>query len=178
MQKSSASPIIRRPWGFTRFIKRQGFHGIYLVANEVDTPLKVGITNDPVNRLSELQVANFKPMCMQRFWWLPGRKITARIERSFKEYFADNNIRGEWFDLSLDEAEQFIESRITDIGSWAIKQVHMIDLLDGRQRRRFNIPAEAPSPLVGAINPSDPNAQGYRAGNIIFPALRSRVNCS
>jgi len=95
-----------------RFIRKQGFHGVYLVTTEVDNPVKVVITNDPVTRLSELQVANFNRLHVHRFWWLPGSRISSRIER----------------------------------------------VMDDRQRRRFMLPAEAPSPLSGLISPSE---QGY-----------------
>jgi hypothetical protein len=108
-----------------RFIRKQGFHGVYLVTTEVDNPVKVVITNDPVTRLSELQVANFNRLHVHRFWWLPGSRISSRIER----------------------------------------------VMDDRQRRRFMLPAEAPSPLSGLISPSE---QGYRDGNVIFPKNRTQ----
>ena len=171
MRKAPMPPAARRPWGFTRFIRKQGFHGLYLVSTETGFPIKVGITSNPVGRLSELQVGNFNQLQVHRFWWLPGRRISARIERGFKDHFKHHNVRGEWFETPLSEAERFIEDTIRDIGSWAIKQVHMIDLMDGQQRRRFMLPAEAPSPLSGLISPSE---QGYRDGNVILPKNRTR----
>ena len=171
MHKTPMPMVARRPWGFTRFIRKQGFHGVYLVTTETGCPIKVGITNDPVSRLSELQVGNFNQLRIHRFWWLPGRRISGRIERGFKDHFKHHNVRGEWFDTPLNDAERFIEDTIRDLGGWAIKQVHMIDLMDDQQRRRFMLPAEAPSPLSGLINPSE---QGYRDGNVIFPKDRTR----
>src|SRR5262245_15665023 len=101
MQTNPKSPIARRPWGFTQFIRKQGFHGVYLVTTKTDTPVKVGITTDPVNRLSELQVGNFNPLRIHCLWWLPGRRVSARVEQAFKENFREKNVRGEWFDLPL-----------------------------------------------------------------------------
>ncbi len=144
---TKTSPIVRRPWGFTKFVRRQGFHGIYLVTTEADNPVKVGITSDPVDRLTDLQVANFNRLRMHRFWWLPGRRISGRVERAFKNHFAAQIVRGEWFDLPLSDAETFIEDTIRKLGSWAIKQVHMIELMEHRQRRRLRLPAEAPSAI-------------------------------
>jgi hypothetical protein len=43
--------------------------------------------------------------------------------------------------------------------------------MDDRKRRRFMLPADAPSPLSGLINPSE---QGYRDGNVILPTDRTR----
>lgn len=62
-----------RPHGFQEFIKKQGFHSLYLVTTEEDNPVKVGIAADPVARFAALQNATFVPLRMHRFWWMPGK---------------------------------------------------------------------------------------------------------
>jgi hypothetical protein len=76
-----------RPQGFTRFIQRQGFYGIYLVTTAYGEPMKVGITMDPVRRLTDLQLANFIELHMHRIWWTAGIQIAGPIESEFKQHF-------------------------------------------------------------------------------------------
>lgn len=140
MSKPLKPVAIRRPWGFERFIKQQGFHGIYLVTTERGAPVKVGITENPVSRFGQLQSDNFVLLRFHRFWWLPGRPVSKKIESEFKSHFEPQNIRGEWFDTPLDEAEALIEDSVRRIGTWAIKQVHMLELMEDRERRRFSLP--------------------------------------
>jgi len=112
--------ILRRSYGFQEFIRKQGFHSIYLVTTETDNPVKVGITRDPLERFSTIQSANFVPIRLHRFWWIPGRKVTERIEKVFKGHFQLCNIRGEWFNLPLRTAEDLIEANISRLGTWGV----------------------------------------------------------
>jgi hypothetical protein len=127
----------RRPRGFQRYIVEQGFHGLYLVTTERRGPLKVGIASDPVARFANLQNAHFEPLRLYRLWWLPGYPISSRIERAFKEQFAPDLIRGEWFDVSTRKAEAFIEASIRSIGTWALGQEGMVERMEQWERRRF-----------------------------------------
>ena len=139
---------MRRPHGFEQFIEKQGFHAIYLVTSD-HSAFKVGIAEDPISRLGQLQTANFLPLRLHRFWWLPGPAISRRIESAFKEHFAAWNIRGEWFDFPMAEAEAFIEGSIRTLGTWGITDAEMIELMDHFARRKYSLPPEAPSPLRG-----------------------------
>ena len=141
--------ILRRPYGFEEFIRKQGFHSIYLVTTETDNPVKVGIAKDPVKRLCDLQSANFTPIRLHRFWWMPGKKITVRIESAFKNHFQSKNIRGEWFDLPLPTAEAFIEASIRSLGTWGVRHSDLIKYMDYREREKCGLPPDAPSPLAG-----------------------------
>ena len=87
MSKPFKPVAIRRPSGFERFIKQQGFHGIYLITTEHDSPVKVEITEDPVSRFNHLQAANFVLLRFHRFWGLPGRPVSKKIEAEFKSHF-------------------------------------------------------------------------------------------
>lgn len=136
-----------RPHGFTDFIHEQGFHGIYLVTTIYGEPVKVGITEDPLARMSQLQTANFIELRMHRFWWTAGVQIAERIEREFKQHFEPSNIRGEWFDLPLAAAELYVGERLQELGTWAVDHQAMIDYLDKRERQRARMPESAPSPL-------------------------------
>lgn len=137
------------PYGFRKFVRRQGFHSLYLVTTEEDNPVKVGIATDPMGRFAALQNATFAPLRMHRFWWMPGKRITARIESAFKERFRPRNVRGEWFDLSLQTAEAFIEDTIGSLGTWGVRQSDLVGFMDQREREKYALPSDAPTPLRG-----------------------------
>ena len=140
---------MRRPHGFRRFTKKQEFHSIYLVTTESATPVKVGIAVNPSHRFASIQSSNFVQLRLHRFWWLPGRQITVRIESDFKEHFGARCVRGEWFDVALAEAVAFIEAAIRDIGTWGVVEKEVVGLMDHYARHKLSIAPEAPSPLRG-----------------------------
>ena len=142
--------MLARPHGFQEFIRKQGFHSLYLMTTEADNPVKVGIATDPVDRLAALQSANFVSLRIHRFWWMPGRQITARIESAFKDHFQSVNVRGEWFDLPLPTAEVFIEASISCHGTWGVRQSELVGFMDHRERQKYGIPPDAPTPLRSA----------------------------
>ena len=138
-----------RPWGFREYVKSQGFHSVYLITPISGSPLKVGISEDPLQRMLGLQNAHFDELRFHRFWWLPGVQVAARIESAFKKHFANRNIRGEWFDLGPAEAVEFVEAAIAQIGVWSATQSEMERLQDQWMRKRYGVARHAPSPLRG-----------------------------
>jgi hypothetical protein len=141
--------VVARPHGFQEFIKKQGFHSLYLVTTDTNSPVKVGIAANPVHRLGDLQSANFVELHIYRYWWMPGRRITARIESAFKDHFRSRNVRGEWFDLPLPTAEAFIETSIRSLGTWGVRQYDLVEFMDHRERQKYHLPPDAPTPLRG-----------------------------
>jgi hypothetical protein len=125
-RRNEPFPMEVRQTGFKRFIEKHGFHAVYLATVPRGTPVKVGITNDPANRLSQLQNANFELLRFHRFWSVAGLPTAARAEKAFKDQFAPVNIRGEWFDVSLSDAKAFVEKCIRDLGTWAIDDEGML----------------------------------------------------
>jgi Meiotically Up-regulated Gene 113 (MUG113) protein len=144
-------PMEVRPTGFKRFIEKHGFHAVYLATVQRGNPVKVGITNDPVNRLSQLQNANFELLRFHRFWWLAGHPIAARTEKAFKDRFAPVNLRGEWFDVSLSDAEVFVEKYVRDLGTWAVDDEGMLRFWEDCLRRNCSKPPDAPTPFTANV---------------------------
>ena len=126
------------PHGFRDFIREQGFDSLYLVTTDNKSPVKVGIAGNPLLRLSELQVGNFNRLHLHRFWWLPGRRVSERIERSFKDHFSTRCVRSEWFELTLPEAEAFVEGAIRSLGTWGVSEEDVIQFMEHRERRRMD----------------------------------------
>jgi len=140
---------LQRPIGFAEFVKKNGFHSVYLITPDSGNPVKVGVAEDPADRLGNLQTANFLPLRIHRFWWMPGKQVTLRVESAFKEHFQPQNIRGEWFDLPLETAEAFVEESIRSLGTWGVRQSDIVGLMDQWARKKYGLPPEAPSPLRG-----------------------------
>jgi hypothetical protein len=140
-----------RPYGFKRFIAKQGFHAIYLATIPSGNPVKIGITDDPVERLSVLQTAHFERLRFHRFWWVAGLPVAARLERAFKKHFAPVNIPGEWFDVPLPDAEAFIEKSACELGTWAVDDAGMLKFWEDCWRRKCSKPADAPIPFTANV---------------------------
>ncbi|MEZ5769942.1 MAG: hypothetical protein R3D80_21545 [Paracoccaceae bacterium] len=72
-----------------------------------------------MRRIATIRPARFDELAFHRFWWLPGIAVVARIEAGFKSGFADCNIRGEWFDMSPEQAERRVRPRLNGLASGA-----------------------------------------------------------
>lgn len=128
---------MKRPRGFARFVGGQGFHCLYLVTAEDGALIKIGIAADVMDRLSTLRSANAVELRLHRHWWLAGRPISERIKKSFCEMFEPQRIRGDWFGVSLSEAEALIERTISQIGTWSATEAEMITEMQRREHQRI-----------------------------------------
>lgn len=108
--------------GQRRWIKSlarsNGYHSVYIIECEREGPIKIGIATDPRKRFETIQCCNFFGLNLARHWWLAGKPIAQRIEAAFKERFSDLKIRGEWFDMTLDEATQGVLDEIVRLEMW------------------------------------------------------------
>jgi len=70
---------------------------LYLI-NELNTEMyKVGITNNPKQRLKYLQTNNPHELIISNLYDVNTNQI--HVERSIHRYFQSRHIRGEWFEL-------------------------------------------------------------------------------
>ena len=83
---------------------------------EPSSPIKIGICDDPLSRLGNLQVGNFFELVMHQHWWLVGKPVAVLVESAFKEKYKESNIRGEWFDMEPDEAVRKAARELSEIG--------------------------------------------------------------
>ena len=138
-----------RPIGFRDYIRSNGFHTVYLLTPVHGAPVKIGISEDPVQRIGTIQAGHYEELVFYRFWWLPGVAVASRIEAGFKQDHAGRNIRGEWFDMLPGDAEQEVELAINRHGIWSLTQSEMEHLFDDWVRKKWGISKHAPSPLPG-----------------------------
>lgn len=112
---------LHRPYKFALLIKESGLYGIYVVAAQVKgvvcSPIKIGITDDPVARMGAMQCNNHLKLVIHQNWWLPDRDVAKRAEKNFKLHNEAHNIRGEWYDMDPDDAVKQAGREISDIGA-------------------------------------------------------------
>lgn len=111
---------MRRGHKLKKYTKDRGYYGLYVIAVRTDgvvsSPIKIGITDDPVTRLSGLQNGSFLELVLHQHWWLAGKPIAVLVEKTFKEKYKKFNIRGEWFDMEPSEAVKLAARELSDIG--------------------------------------------------------------
>ena len=138
-----------RPRGFKDFVREEGYHGIFLVVAGDDDRLSIHSATDPRESFARLRGSSSATLRLHRFWWLAGRPVSVRVERALKQRFADHQDADGWFNMAPSEAESFIEAALKDIGTWGASEADVIELMERRERRKFGIPSDAPSPLRG-----------------------------
>lgn len=82
---------------------------LYVIARRSDDegltcPVKVGISDNPMGRLSSIQTACPFPIGLVRVFECPNREIALEMERSFHRTRKDKCLFGEWFDFTPREA--------------------------------------------------------------------------
>lgn len=86
---------------------------IYLILNESNTICKIGISNNPQNRLKQLQTGSLEKL-----------RLDSIIEGSYKEErllhkkFKDIRENGEWFYYVQEIKEEFGSDTPTDLIIW------------------------------------------------------------
>ena len=73
-----------RPFGFRDYVRANGFHTVYILKTVHGSPVKIGISEDPVRRIAAIQASHFDELIFHRFWWVPGIAVATRIESGFK----------------------------------------------------------------------------------------------
>ena len=139
----------QRPWGFRDFVRMRGYSSLYLLSVGSTRPVKIGITDDPLRRLGDFQVAHYHTVDFLRVWWLPGKPIASRIESAFKNHFIEENIRGEWFDVPADDAIAFVHDTIARLGTWGISQAEIEERMMKWLRKKHDLPPNAPEDECG-----------------------------
>ena len=82
---------------------------VYLISSEdkdFNINYKIGISNDPNKRLSCLQTGNPNILKIIKIY---KTKYASKIESYIHKLYSDNNILNEWFELSKNDIDCFIE---------------------------------------------------------------------
>jgi len=80
---------------------------IYLIKSEVDETIlyKIGFSKNPKQRLKELKTGNPNLELVASWATKHNRKLESTLHNTYKH----KNVNGEWFSLSPNEVEKFLE---------------------------------------------------------------------
>ena len=82
---------------------------VYVMAHSGDgiamrAPVKIGISDNPKKRLSQIKTASPYPVVIVAAFPMPGREFAVAAEKCFHKVYRPARMNGEWFDLRPDEA--------------------------------------------------------------------------
>jgi len=82
---------------------------IYLIKNEVDDTVlyKIGFSKNPKQRLKELKTGNPNALEIVAEF---ETKHKRKVETAFHNHYKTQNVSGEWFSLSSEEVDKFLEN--------------------------------------------------------------------
>ena len=79
---------------------------LYIIGG-TDKPYKLGITKDPTKRLKALQTGNPIPLTIHHLEPVPHTQVK-HLETELHSMLSHKRLKGEWFDISLSEAKDFV----------------------------------------------------------------------
>lgn len=90
-------------------VLNNGICYVYLMKDLINGFYKIGISNNPSYREKTLQSEkpSIELLASKQF---PIRKFAESFEKSLHNTFSNNRIRGEWFDLSIEDVNHLIQS--------------------------------------------------------------------
>ena len=81
---------------------------LYVIGYDTKGPVKLGISTDPERRLGQLQTGHAE--CLQVYHTAPVPMEKARLyERLLHRDMSHRRLRGEWFDLPVEDAIAHVE---------------------------------------------------------------------
>jgi len=114
------------------FALHSKYHCVYIIRDkELGSPCKVGMAENPESRLRGIQCDSWRELELGTFFWFVGRLVSERVERRAHELLSDKNLRGEWFTVGVEEAEEAVVLAALDLGAEIIDE----DELEARYRR-------------------------------------------
>lgn len=110
---------------------------VYLIGPESASPLKVGIAANIDKRLCSLQIGNWQPLKVHHTVSVTATQAAA-VERHMHREFKAKRLRGEWFDIPLEDAKVALEEiaeayALSRLRRSPFSQVGAINLCDDPQ---------------------------------------------
>lgn len=99
-----------------RFLRKSGFHAVYVIGPADGTVGKIGIASDPIDRAVQIQIGNWVKLKIWHYRWMGGRLLTARVEARVKSTLKEHNLSGEWFNLHPDAMIVEADKAIKEFG--------------------------------------------------------------
>lgn len=80
---------------------------VYIIRDPRDDYIKIGVATNPQERLAALQTGNYSELVLE--YTSPICSNAFDIESKVHEKFEDFHVKGEWFDVSIDDAIHFLQ---------------------------------------------------------------------
>jgi hypothetical protein len=105
-----------KPWTEARWrrafkarLAELDLHAIYVIGPE-DGPFKIGHSKNVESRVTEMMVGSWRELKAHFICWGRGQILVKSLERNVHASLrkAGRHIRGEWFDVTVDEARELI----------------------------------------------------------------------
>lgn len=77
---------------------------VYLIRSNEHGYYKIGVSKSPQNRVNSLQTGNFDTLTLIDKY---ESKFATKIEKSLHNLWGYLKVNGEWFELSIDEVNNF-----------------------------------------------------------------------
>lgn len=78
---------------------------VYFIASGTN-PIKIGISDNPKQRLASLQTAHYKPLQLLFSITCNSRQGAEELETAFHCWYSQKRLLNEWFDISIEEIQQ------------------------------------------------------------------------
>lgn len=78
--------------------------------------LKIGIANKPYQRLSSAQTSNPRVLRFAGLWSLSGSDCYAAAEKALHKALRPFHVRGEWFEVAVDQVQKHMEEISSAMG--------------------------------------------------------------
>jgi hypothetical protein len=82
---------------------------VYIISEgDAGPPVKIGVANNPLSRISELQTGNPRKLRLARAWNMATRDGAFAVERAVLSQLSDRRLSGEWVDATESEVAALI----------------------------------------------------------------------
>jgi hypothetical protein len=107
----NSSQKARRTWRPSKDDERTA---IYLIGQDPKGPTKIGISNNPIKRLNQMQTGHPKKLWLYGIFWVKSRQIAEAVERwLLEEKYAGKRMEGEWVKVSARELSPNLDGLIS-----------------------------------------------------------------
>jgi hypothetical protein len=85
---------------------------VYAIGPRSGRPVKIGASPNVTRRLADLQIAHWEEIVVHRIFWCTAAKYAERVHAACRAALTDAgaHMRGDWFDLTSEEAAAAIEA--------------------------------------------------------------------
>ena len=93
------------------FPTNEFYYHIYVIAYSKDGPVKIGYSNNPPQRLKQLQTGSSKSLKLCGSLGLKNEDLARSIEKIILHYLKENDFlaHGEWYNVSVNSALKILE---------------------------------------------------------------------